>query len=162
VPDRGPSAKWGFNPAGLGGPHTPHTRTHAADRASTAAARASAAARSPLARVCLDDLARSTAPPLRPTRAQSTPSPLPSRATAPPPSSSLQRTPLSSAAPSSPPVASSASAPASMSTAPGGTRSQSQYDSAHSVLSPHFTGWRAAAAAAFPLHLLLCDFTIKF
>lgn len=104
---------------------------------------------------------RSTAPPPRPTRALSTPSPLPSRATAPPPSTSLQRTPLSCAAPSSPRAPSSAHAPASMSTAPGGTRSQSQYDSAHSVLSPHFTGWRAAAAAAFPLHLLLFDFYYK-
>jgi len=29
VPDRGHSAKEGFNPAGPVGPHTPHTRTHA-------------------------------------------------------------------------------------------------------------------------------------
>jgi len=29
VPDRGHSAKGGFNPAGPAGPHTPHTRTHA-------------------------------------------------------------------------------------------------------------------------------------
>ena len=45
MPDRGHSAKGGFNPAGPASPHTPHTRTQAADHASAAAtARTSAAA----------------------------------------------------------------------------------------------------------------------
>lgn len=105
---------------------------------------------------------RSTAPPPRPTCALSTPSPLPSRAKAPPPSTSLQRTPLSSAAPSSPRAPSSAPAPVSMSIAPGGTAAN--LNTILLVLSPSPLHWMEGCSSCFPAATIALRFyvTIKF